>query len=186
MELSHREIWSLLHGIVPGFIFLLSYAGTMIWLISLNDQLLTPEGKRIRNRLVQPAVWLLCIICWLTVISGTFMIYPWYRAVPPEGAMLTHYPQALLKSSPSTQGWHYFAMEWKEHIAWLSPMLFTVIAYLATFQHDYLADSKPLRRVLMILLNIAFAGDVLNNIKNEELRENLMNLAVEKLRKNEY
>jgi Fe-S cluster assembly protein SufD len=36
------------------------------------------------------------------------------------------------------------------------------------------------------LLNIAFAGDVLNNIKNEELRENLMNLAVEKLRKNEY
>lgn len=36
------------------------------------------------------------------------------------------------------------------------------------------------------LLNIAFAGDVLNNIKNEELKENLFNLAVEKLHKNEY
>ncbi len=35
------------------------------------------------------------------------------------------------------------------------------------------------------LLNIAFAGDVLNNIKNETLRENLLNLAVAKLRSNE-
>ena len=36
------------------------------------------------------------------------------------------------------------------------------------------------------LLNIAFAGDVLNNIKNEELKNNLLDLAVEKLHKNEY
>lgn len=35
------------------------------------------------------------------------------------------------------------------------------------------------------LLNIAFAGEVLNNIKNETLRENLLNLAVAKLRNDE-
>jgi Fe-S cluster assembly protein SufD len=35
------------------------------------------------------------------------------------------------------------------------------------------------------LLNIAFAGDVLNNIKNEVLKENLMNLAVSKLKQYE-
>ncbi len=34
------------------------------------------------------------------------------------------------------------------------------------------------------MLNIAFAGDVLNNIKEEILRENLLNLAVEKLHNN--
>ena len=35
------------------------------------------------------------------------------------------------------------------------------------------------------LLNIAFAGDVLNNIKNEVLKENLLHLAVDKLHNNE-
>lgn len=36
------------------------------------------------------------------------------------------------------------------------------------------------------ILNIAFASDVLNNIKNEVLKENLLNLTVTKLQKNEY
>ncbi len=36
------------------------------------------------------------------------------------------------------------------------------------------------------MLNIAFASDVLNNIKNEILKENLLNLSVMKLQKNEY
>ena len=35
------------------------------------------------------------------------------------------------------------------------------------------------------LLNIAFASDVLNNIKNDTLRESLLNLAVDKLHRNE-
>ena len=36
------------------------------------------------------------------------------------------------------------------------------------------------------MLNIAFAGDVLNNIKEDVLRENLLNLAVDKLHANEH
>lgn len=36
------------------------------------------------------------------------------------------------------------------------------------------------------MLNIAFASDVLNNIKNDILKENLLNLSVMKLQKNEY
>ena len=35
------------------------------------------------------------------------------------------------------------------------------------------------------LLNVAFAADVINNIKNEVLKENLLNLAIEKLHNNE-
>ncbi len=35
------------------------------------------------------------------------------------------------------------------------------------------------------LLNIAFASDVINNIKNEVLKENLLNLAIQKLNNNE-
>lgn len=35
------------------------------------------------------------------------------------------------------------------------------------------------------LLNIAFAGDVLNNIKNEALKENLLKLSIDKLHNNE-
>ncbi len=100
-------------------------------------------------------VWILTIVCWLTVITGTFIIYPWYRAVPPVGADLTHYPQALLKSSSLTKGWHAYGMEWKEHIAWLSPMIFTAVAYIATLFGEEIAQNNALRKALMWLLTIA-------------------------------
>ena len=43
----------------------------------------------------------MAVLAWLTVLTGTYIIYPWYRAVPPPGtADLAAYPQRLLMSSP--------------------------------------------------------------------------------------
>jgi hypothetical protein len=54
---------------------------------------------------------------WLTVIVGTYVIFPPYRATPPPGATdLSEFPRALVLASPSTAWLHAFAMESKEHM----------------------------------------------------------------------
>ncbi|MEJ2548628.1 MAG: hypothetical protein P8125_12595 [Gemmatimonadota bacterium] len=107
---------------------------------------------------MKPVIWILAIACWLTVISGTFITYPWYRAIPPDGADLVYFPQALLASSAGSAGWHSFGMEWKEHIAWLSPFILTAVAYIATLYGEAIARSAYLRKALMVLLTLAFVS----------------------------
>jgi len=71
----------------------------------------------------------MAVLAWLTVLTGAYIIYPWYRAVPPPGtASLAAFPQRLLMSNPSTAAWHSIGMEWKEHIAWLVPISITMAA----------------------------------------------------------
>jgi hypothetical protein len=66
-------------------------------------------------------------LAWLAVLTGAYIIYPWYRAVPPPGtANLARFPQRLLMSSPTTSAWHSIGMEWKEHVAWLAPISITM------------------------------------------------------------
>ncbi len=71
----------------------------------------------------------MAVLAWLTVLTGAYIIYPWYRATPPAGiANLAAFPQRLLMSSPSTSAWHSIGMEWKEHVAWLVPISITMAA----------------------------------------------------------
>jgi hypothetical protein len=101
----------------------------------------------------------MALLAWLTVILGTYVIYPWYRAKPPvgtTGARLAEYPKYLLLSSPRTADWHEFGMEWKEHLAWLSPILATAVAFVAWRYRQHLAADLHLRRALLILYGLAF------------------------------
>ena len=44
-------------------------------------------------------------LAWLTVLSGAYIIYPWYRAAPPQGTTdLTGYPRSLLLWKPLHRG----------------------------------------------------------------------------------
>ena len=59
------------------------------------------------------------------------MVYPTYRAPPPEGTSdLTDYPRSFLLSDTTLEVWHEFGMEWKEHVAWLAAILATVAAFM--------------------------------------------------------
>jgi hypothetical protein len=71
------------------------------------------------------------VLAWLTVLTGAYWVYPWYRAVPPVGVTdLADYPRRLLLSNGKTSEWHNVGMEWKEHVAWLAPIAVTMVAYL--------------------------------------------------------
>jgi len=140
-----------------GGLFLIAYTGTLAALYSLRAADLTPEGIKRRLMLTKVGTMVMAIAAWLTVITGTYIVYPWYRAVAPKGADLTQYPKSFLTADPNLSGWHTFGMEWKEHVAWLAPILATVVAYLAWKYAARLSTETGLRRIVMITLTIAFA-----------------------------
>jgi hypothetical protein len=156
MTLTGRELWAVIHGMLLGSLFLLAFAGGLAELINLGREFSTEAGiaKRVRRLII--GTWVMAVVAWLTVITGTWIVYPWYRAKPPEGADLKMYPRSFLVSSPTTAEWHNFGMEWKEHVAWLVPILATAVAYMVTKYGDKLAEDAEVRRAVIVLLTIAF------------------------------
>lgn len=157
MVLTAKEIWAVFHGMVLGGGFLLSFSAGMAGLYSLRQGWLSPEGIKERVQRMKWYTGIMAIISFLTVFSGTYLVYPWYRATAPEGADLTQYPRNFLLADPNLAGWHTFGMEWKEHVAWLSPILAFAVAYLVIKYGAQLSKNQELRRIIMVLLILAFA-----------------------------
>jgi hypothetical protein len=156
MVLTWREIWAVIHGMLLGALFLLAYAGGLAELINLGSQWSTEAGIAKRVRRLITGTWVMAVVAWLTVITGTWIVYPWYRAKPLAGADLKMFPKGLLVASPTTAGWHNFGMEWKEHVAWLAPILATAVAYMVTKYGARLAKDDEVRRAVIVLFTIAF------------------------------
>jgi hypothetical protein len=159
MELTRRETWTALHGMVFGAIFLLAFGAVFVELWSMRDEWVTEEGVRRGQRRMITGAWAMAIVAWVTVIVGTWVVYPWYRAKPPKDlpvAALGEYPKALLVSSPTTADWHEFGMEWKEHFGWFAPILATAVAFVVTRYRRRLARDPHVRRATLTLLTIAF------------------------------
>jgi len=98
----------------------------------------------------------MAVVSSLTVFTGTYIVYPWYRAAAPEGADLVQYPRNFLLANPNLAAWHTFGMEWKEHVAWLSPMLAIAVAYIVIKYGPELAQNQQLRRIAIMLFVLAF------------------------------
>lgn len=156
MELTSREMWAVIHGMILGALFLLAYAGGLAELINLGADYASEAaiGKRVRRLIV--GTWVMAVVAWLTVITGTYIVYPWYRVAAPPGADLKMFPKALLVSKTATAGWHNFGMEWKEHVAWFAPILATAVAYMVTKYGARLAKDDEVRRAVVVLFTLAF------------------------------
>jgi hypothetical protein len=151
MDLSNREFWALVHGLFLGGAFLLAFTGGLAGFFSLRPGLLTPEGVRERVRRLELGTIVMAVLTWLTVIIGTWVVYPWYREDTPDS------PRTLLLDNPDTADWHEFAMEWKEHIAWISPLLATAAAFIVVYYRDDLIRNTLARRIALGLFIGAFA-----------------------------
>jgi hypothetical protein len=150
VELTNRETWTLIHGMVIGTLFLLAFGGGLAGLWSLRTELVTPEG--IRERLVRLKIGTtaMAVLAWATVITGTWIVYPWYREDDPNS------PRSKLLADPDRADWHKFGMEWKEHIAWTSPLLATVAAFIVVYYGPQLARNRMLRNLAIAFLVGAF------------------------------
>lgn len=129
MELTTRSLWSIIHGMGFGGLYLLFCSGALVELWrryapSATAPITTRDERFLRLYLIT-----MTVLAWVAVLTGAYVVYPWYRAVPAAGAIdLAGFPQRLLISSPHTAAWHSLGMEWKEHVAWLAPISITMAA----------------------------------------------------------
>src|ERR671912_1621765 len=152
MSFTTREWWGLIHGMGLGALFLLAFAGGLAGLYSLRPTLITPEGVIERMRRLKVGVVAMASTAWLTVLTGTWIVYPWYRERSPDS------PRSQLLADEATAGWHEFGMEWKEHIAWISPILATAVAFVVLYYGLEIAERPNLRRALIVLFTLSFVA----------------------------
>ena len=159
MSMTFRELWTTSHGMIFGSLFLLAFAGGLAGLYSMRPAYLTAAGIQDRVQRVKWGTGLMAVVSWVTVVTGTYIVYPWYRAAPPEGVTdLSAYPRSFLKADEALSGWHVFGMEWKEHVAWLSPILATAVFYIVLKYGTQLAEDKQLRNMTIVIYILAFAS----------------------------
>lgn len=151
MELTSREFWGIVHGMGIGAFFMLAFAGGLAGLYSYRPGLLTAEGLEERSWRLKLGTTGMAIAAWLTVITGTWIVYPWYRdTADPNSA------KSILTASETTKLWHEFGMEWKEHVAWIAPLIATAVAFAVVYYGKELAKEDKVRRSLIAFFSAAF------------------------------
>jgi len=157
---STRSIWTMIHGLVLGGGALLGLAAALFSLATMRgtdaagavDVTAQTQARYLGSLLVFVAVTL-----WLTVLIGTYISFPVYRATPPEGLTnLAQYPKALIQSNPGTAWLHSFGMELKEHVPWIAAMLATAVAFVSVRYRSRLSRDVSLRRMSICLLAVCF------------------------------
>jgi hypothetical protein len=159
MEISFRDLMTVLHGMGFGALFMLAFAGALAELYRMSAPSVATLPSLREQRLLQFYLAAMVILAWAAVLSGTYIVYPWYRAVPPAGTTdLAAYPKFLLTSSPMTSKWHSLGMEWKEHAAWLAPIAVTMVAYVTAKYGRTLTRPRQLRTAVLAFAFVAFAA----------------------------
>jgi hypothetical protein len=118
----------------------------------------TSDGSPAASRALAGLTVFTAAMLWLTVIVGTYIVFPPYRATPPAGLTdLGQFPRSLVLASPDTAWLHSFAMEIKEHMPWIASMLATAAAFVCVRYPSRVLRDASLRNVTITLLGISFA-----------------------------
>jgi hypothetical protein len=157
MELTVRELWTMVHGIGFGALYLLACSGAIVEIWRHYSPRAGAPVTAWDETFLRVYLVVMAALAWLAVLTGTYVIYPWYRAAAPAGTtQLAAFPQRLLMSSPSTIAWHSIGMEWKEHVAWLAPIAVTMASGVAVRYGRELRNQVVLRRAVMCFLVVSF------------------------------
>lgn len=162
--LTTRQLWLGVH-LGLGILFVHAFAGGAATLVQ-------PRPTRTRQWIRNLSTAALALAAWLTDITGTWVLRPWFRATPPPGEDHHAYPLAYLLSRPELVIWQRLGMEWKIHVGWLAPFLATAVA-VVVIRHPQLVLRDPtVRKVVnaMFFLSLGAAmiaagiGAMVNNV----------------------
>jgi hypothetical protein len=162
MELTARSLWTLVHGMGFGALYLLACSGALVELYRRYCPQSPALPTERDEKFLSVYLVLMSALAWLAVLTGAYIIYPWYRATPPPGMVnLAAFPQRLLMASPTTSGWHSIGMEWKEHVAWFAPIFITMAASVVLQYGRNLKNLTQLRSAVLAFVWISlFAAGV--------------------------
>lgn len=112
MEITTRALWTMIHGMGFGALYLLACSGAIVELYRFTNSTIPAEPAPGQERFLKIYLAAMAVIAWVAVLLGAYVIYPWYRATPPPGTTdLAMFPQRLLMSSTTTIDWHSHGME---------------------------------------------------------------------------
>jgi hypothetical protein len=158
MLFSERSIWTMVHGIGLGGSALLGLAAALFYLYAAVRPAPGSPPDEAGARAFAVVNVFTAVMLWLTVIIGTYVVFPSYRIPPPPGTTdLSQFPRALVLANPGTAWLHTFAMETKEHMPWIAAMLTTAVAFVAVRDRRTLLASAAMRRMATVLLGTSFA-----------------------------
>jgi len=147
----------MVHGIGLGGAALMGLAAALFYLCAVRT--LDPSGDSpAASRALAGVTVFTAAMLWLTVLVGTYVVFPPYRAAPPAGVTdLSRYPRSLVLASPSTAWLHAFAMESKEHVPWIASMLTTAVAFVCVRYRSRVLHETSLRNMAIASLAISLA-----------------------------
>ena len=148
--LTTRQLFFLTHSTL-GILIVHAFGGGL-------GTLLTSGDSRMKDRIRKLSTAGLAVVAWLASAVGTWFGYAGYRAKLPPGGDITMYPREYLLASERLAFWETFAMEWKVHIGWTTPFLATAVAFTALRYRRRLVADRLVRKVMAIMLVLAFAG----------------------------
>jgi len=160
MELfSDLSIWTMVHGMALGGGAMGALFGALLLVYVRSADPMAPSGRpEAAPALVGLFSGASAILLWITVLVGTYVVFPPYRAAPPEGATdLGAYPRSMLLADAETAWLHSFGMEIKEHVPWIAAMLATAVAFVAVRYGSHLARDPSVRRAVLGWLAISLA-----------------------------
>jgi hypothetical protein len=156
MLFTDRSIVTMIHGVGLGGAVLVGLAAAMFHLYAAGGSGRDHEQRKASG----PFAMLMLLtagVLWLTTLTGTYVVFPPYRATPPPGlADLSQFPRSLIQADADTVWLHAFGMEIKEHAPWIAAMLATAVAFVSTRHGSNIFDA-PLRGIGLLLLAICFA-----------------------------
>lgn len=154
---SERSVWTMIHGIGLGGGALMALAASLFFLRATQPPAGADSVAERQTRYLAGLTVVIAVLLWLTVLVGTYVSFPAYRASPPEGVVdLSRYPRSLIQSNPGTVWLHSFAMEIKEHVPWIAAMLATAAAFTTARYRSRLMRDAQLRGMVTRTLAICF------------------------------
>jgi hypothetical protein len=159
MEVTFRSFWTIVHGMGFGALYLLACSGVLVELYRFTTSTLPSETSAGNQRFLTVYLLAMVVLAWVAVLTGAYVVYPWYRAAPPPGTTdLAMFSQRLLMSSPKTIGWHSLGMEWKEHVAWFAPISITMVAFVSIRYGRDLKNHRQLRTAVLCFAVASFVS----------------------------
>lgn len=150
-----RSLLTMLHGMALGGGALVGLAAALFALRAMRFEGLADARADRQAGYLAGLLALTALLLWLSVLSGTYVTFPDYRATPPEGVSdLSRYPKALIQASPGTAWLHSFAIEAKEHVPWIAAMLGTAVAFVGLRDRPRLLGDRRLNDMASLAIAI--------------------------------
>ena len=157
MEITLRSLWALIHGMGFGGLYLLACSGAFVELWRRYAPAATAPVSTRDEAFLRAYFFAMAVLAWLAVLSGAYIVYPWYRAIPPAGTVdLAGYPQQWLMANPNTIAWHSLGMEWKEYVSWLAPISITMAAVVFAHYKREIKHHPLLRNAVLCFVAVSF------------------------------